>query len=253
MESIKRIWDDIRRGENIDLYVAVPLALAIAILGIFGKTSPELIASITLLILSLLATSLLANRHAVKELSKKLSETSETFFFRELSETAFESDFEKATDLWLVGVSLTTVVRVHYSLIEKKLRAGSSVKALLVHPEGAAIEMAETRVYGRTNFERAKGEIRNTLHDLCDLQQSTKGKIEIRTIQNPLGHGVIAMNPETASGIIYIQNYPFKTEGGSRPKYILRAKDGQWYDFFRKELYNLWEHGVEWRCSENES
>ena len=255
MNLLRRIWNDIRHGENIDLYVAVPLALIIAIFGIFGITSSELIASITLIILSLLATSLLANRYAVKELSKKLSETSDTFFFKDLSETTFETNFESATDLWLVGVSMTTIVRTHYSLIEKKLRSGHSVKALLVHPEGAAIEMSEMRVYGRPDVERAKGEIRNTLQYLCDLRQSTKGKLEIRTIQNPLGHGVIAKDPETASGILYIQNYPFKTEGGSRPKFFLRSKDGYWYDFFKKELYNLWDNGVEWKCSvvENES
>lgn len=98
-------------------------------------------------------------------------------------------------------------------------------------------------------MERAKGEIRNTLQYLCDLRHSTNGKLEIRTIQNPLGHGLVAKDPETASGILYIQNYPFKTEGGSRPKFILRAKDGYWYDFFKKELHNLWEYGIEWECS----
>jgi hypothetical protein len=33
MKLIWQVWEDIRRGENIDLYVAVPLAIAIAILG----------------------------------------------------------------------------------------------------------------------------------------------------------------------------------------------------------------------------
>ncbi len=250
MKLLRQVWDDIRHGENIDLYVAAPLAILIAVLGTFGITSPQLISSITLVILGLLATSLLTSRHAIKELAQKLTQTSDSFFFKDLTDSNFEADFESAMDLWLVGVSLTTIIRTHYSLIEKKLRAGHTIKVLIVHPDGPAVEMAEMRAYayGRPNIERARNEITNALQDLCDLSQVAPRRLEIRTIQNPLGHGVIAKDVETASGIIYIQNYPFKTEGGARPKFVLRAKDGFWYDFFKKELHNLWESGSEWRC-----
>lgn len=248
MKQLRRVWEDIQHGENVDLYVAAPLAILIAILGIFGITSPQLVSSITLVILGLLATSLLTSRHAVKDLSQKITQTSETVFFKDLANTNFETDFEDADALWLIGVSLTTITRSHYSIIERKLRAGQTIKAMVVHPDGPAIEMAEIRAYGRPSIERARTEIRNTLEDLCALSLVAPGKLEIRTIQHPLGHGVIARDPDTASGTIYIQNYPFKTEGGSRPKFMLRPKDGFWYDFFKEELHNLWEYGVEWQC-----
>lgn len=61
----------------------------------------------------------LTSRHALKELSQKLTQTSDTIFFKEMTESNFEADFESATDLWLVSISLTTIIRVHYSLIEK--------------------------------------------------------------------------------------------------------------------------------------
>ena len=248
MKKLRRVWDNIRNGENIDLYVAVPLAILIAILGIFGITSPQLIASMTLVILGLLATSLLTNRQAVKELSHKLSQSSNTVFHTDFSESNLERDFEEASELWLVGVSLTTTVRTRYSLIEKKLRAGHQIKALLVHPDSPAVEMSEDRAYGRPNTERASNDIRNTLQDLCDLSQTVPGRLEIRTIHHLIGHGVIAKDPETASGTIYIENYPFKTEGGSRPKFVMGARDGSWYDFFKEELYNLWDSAMEWDC-----
>lgn len=248
MKLLRRVWNDIRHGENIDLYVAAPLAILIAIFGIFGITSPQLISSMTLMILGLLATSLLTSRHAVKELSQKLTQTSNTVFLKDFAESNLERDFEEATELWLVGVSLTTTIRTHYSLIEKKLRTGHQIKALLVHPDGSAVEMSENRAYGRPNTERARNEIKNTLQDLCDLSQAVPGRLEIRTIDYLVGHGVIAKDPETASGIIYIENYPFKTEGGSRPRFVIGAIDGFWYDFFKKELYNLWDGGSKWNC-----
>ena len=98
MELLQRVWEDIRHGENIDLYVAAPLAVVIAVLEILGITSSQLISSITLVILGLLATSLLASRHSVKELSQKLTQTVDTIFFKDFAESDFESDFESATD-----------------------------------------------------------------------------------------------------------------------------------------------------------
>jgi hypothetical protein len=246
MSLFRRAWEDIRHGDNIDLYAAVPLAIVIAVLGLLGVTSPQVISSLTLAILGLLAVSLLASRHAVQDLSQKLTQTSDTFFFKNLTETNYQADFEDATDLWLVGVSLTTIIRTNYSSMDRKLRAGHTIKALLVHPEGPAVEMAEMRAFAPPNIERARNEITAALQYLCNLSQVAPGKLEIRTIQHPLGHGTIARDPESASGTIYIQNYPFKTEAGSRPKFVLRAKDGFWYDFFKQELHNLWENGTEW-------
>lgn len=250
MKLFRQAWDEIRRGENLDLYVAAPLAILIAALGALGITSPQLVSSLTLVILGLLATSLLTSRHAVKELSEKLTQSADTIFLKELVDSEFEADFEAATDLWLVGVSLTTIVRSHYSIIERKLRAGCTIKALLIHPDGPAVDMSEMRAYAPPNVERARSDIRNSLQDLCELSQSTSGTLEIRTIQHPLGHGVFAKDPGTASGVIYVQNYPFKTQGGSRPKFVLRAKDGFWYDLFKEELHNLWRSGIEWQCKE---
>ena len=249
MTLLRKIWEEIRRGENIDLYVAAPLAILVAVFGVFGVTSPQVVSSLTLVILGLLATSLLTSRHAVRELSEKLTLSANTVFLHELTDSDFEADFEAATDLWIVGVTLTTIIRVHYSLIEKKLHSGHAIKALLVDPECSAVEMAEPRAYGRPNPERARSDIRNALDDLCDLSRSAPGQLEIRTIQHPLGHGVIARDPETALGVIYVENYPFKTEGGSRPKFVLCAKDGLWYDFYKRELYNLWRAGTEWQCT----
>ena len=248
MRLLRQAWDEIRRGENIDLYVAAPLAILVAVLGALGITSPQIISSLTLALLGLLATSLLINRHTVKDLTEKLEHSTDDTFLKELADSEFETDLNAASDLWLVGVSLTTIIRIHYSLIERKLRAGHAVKALLVHPDGPAVEMAEMRSYGPANIERARNDIRNALQDLCSLGQVTLGRLEIRTIQHPLGHGVIAKDPETVLGTIYIQNYPFRTEGGSRPKFVLHVKDGFWYNFYKEELYNLWKSGTDWQC-----
>ncbi len=34
------------------------------------------------------------------------------------------------------------------------------------------------------------------------------------------------------------------------PRYLLRVRDGHWYDFFKAELKALWAAGAEWTCVE---
>lgn len=92
------------------------------------------------------------------------------------------------------------------------------------------------------------GRIRDSLVSLCGLQQIAPDKLEIRTINNPLTFGAVCMNPEAASGVLYLEHFPFRTVPGAMPRFVLRASDGRWYDFFKKEIQALWDAGVEWKC-----
>jgi len=246
MKIFQRIWNDIQRGGNIDLYLTVVVAIGLVVLNLVGVASQTLVAPLTLAVLGLLAISNLGNRYKIEELIEKLSQTSHTVFIEEFPPN-FKSDIEGATELWLVGVSLTQITRKYHSTVEQMLRSGHRVKVLVIHPKGSAIEMAESRAYGQPNVERARHEILGTLDDYCQLRSISPDQLEIRTIQTPLGHSLIAVNPNSSSGIFYIANYPFKTPGGSKPKFVLRTKDGNWFDFFKEEFHALWESGTEWQ------
>jgi len=252
MRVFRRVWDDIRQGENIDLYIAAPLAIILAVLNLLGLTFTSLMNPLMLVILGLLATALLGTRHAVKELSSRLTQTADTIFLDEYPST-FRTDLEIATEVWIVGVSLTTPIRTYYSVLESKLRKGHIIRVLLVAPDSAAVEMAEARAYGRTNVERARNEIRNSLQDLCDLKRIAPDRLQIHTIEHPLGFGMFGMNPDMPTGTLYLKYYSFKTAGGPRPKIVLRARDGRWYDLFRSELHNLWDSSEEWSCEEKKA
>lgn len=161
---------------------------------------------------------------------------------------SINSDFESSEDLWLVGVALTTPLNTLYSLMEKKLKKGHSIKILLIDPESTAIEYSDMRTYTKGNIDRARNETRGSLHDFCELKQNAPDKCEIRIIQHPLGHGIVATNPDTPGGALYISNYPFKTEGGALPKFVIRPKNGRWYELYRQELKNLWAASKEYPC-----
>ncbi|MCL4300180.1 MAG: hypothetical protein KJ077_30890 [Anaerolineae bacterium] len=251
MSFLKRIWEDIRRGENIDLYATVIIAFSLVILGLVGITPAGLVASLTLTVLGLLAVSNLVNRYRLEELSQKLSQSTNSFFLQE-----FPSDFKEnlvtGKDIWLISVALSGILKGNYQIIEEKLRKGHTIRILVVHPEGAPVEMAASRYYAdvRRNAETTALQIKNNLQLFCSLRNVAPKRIEIRTIQNPLTFGAVCVNPDTASGVLYLEHFPYRTVSDALPRFTLRASDGYWYDFFNKEVHALWNSATVWECSE---
>lgn len=244
MQFLQRCWDEIKRGENFDLYLTAIVSLVLVLLNLLG-IGQAWTAPLTLAVLTLIAISLLGNRHQNADLAARFSQTAETLFVDEFP-PSLKSDFASAKELWLVGIALTTPINAYYSVMEEKLRKGHNIKVLMLQPESPAVEMSETRAYVKGNVERANGEIHNSLQDFCELQKIAPSQMEIRTIPFLLGHGVVATDPDIPQGALYISNYPFKTKGGSLPRFVLRPKDGRWYELYRQELKNLWESSEEW-------
>ncbi len=72
MKAIRRIWQDIRNGQNIDIYITVTVSFVVAILSAFGVTNQTLISSAILAILALVSASLLSNRRANESIESAL-------------------------------------------------------------------------------------------------------------------------------------------------------------------------------------
>ena len=130
--------------------------------------------------------------------------------------------------------------------MESKLRKGHSIHILLVHPNGSASEVAASRPYPSTDVAQVRRQIQESLGYLSKLKAIKPDKLQVRTIENPLIRGFTAINPDTTSGVLYIEEYAYQTIGNALPRFILRAKDGGWYDFFKSELENLWNSGTDW-------
>ena len=106
MQTIRRIWQDVRQGENIDLYLTVIAAVAISALSLMGVALPAWTASLTLAVLALLAVGMLVNRRKLEMIMAKTSAAHTAVTEMPLT-TQFPpelgSDVESASELWLVG------------------------------------------------------------------------------------------------------------------------------------------------------
>jgi hypothetical protein len=79
MKLIQRFLQDIKQGENIDLYLTVLVAFAVAVLNLFGITSQNIVSSISLAVLALLISSILGVRHHLETLEKDTKQTQKEY------------------------------------------------------------------------------------------------------------------------------------------------------------------------------
>lgn len=176
--------------------------------------------------------------------------TDKVLFLEELPPNC-KKDLISAKEVWLIGSTLGKTISGNYDVLKAKLENGGNIRVLLVHPDGSPLEIIASRFLSPVNRNPVvqAGRIKEVLENFCSLKKLTPDRIQIRTIEYPLSFGVIAINPTQASGTLYIEHYPFRTVSGSMPKFVLKANDGQWYEFFIKEIQALWENGKEWKCS----
>lgn len=247
MQALQRLWEDLRRGENVDLYVTVAIAVLLAVLNVIGIVPQTWVAPLILAVLALLAIATLGNRHRLETIIQNMNQPAGRLLL-ESYPTDLESDVEKARELWIVGVSLYATTMKYYSSLENKLKKGCSIKILLVNPDGPSVQMAATRKYGPINVEDERIRIRTSLQRLCELRKRAEGRLEIRTLDSPLTFGAFAIDPEASGGVLYVEHYGFKTRRESVRKLVLHRKDEGWYSSIRAEIYELWEPATEWKC-----
>lgn len=159
-----------------------------------------------------------------------------------------KSDFEKGTEIWLVGVSLGSTINDHYSLLENKIKRGNLVRILVRDPDGETFRLVSRHSYSPINPEQVRAKLQLTLTRLCDLKRTAPNNIEIRVLDHPFVLGMFAIDPESPSGKFYIEYYPFKMPKSGQPKIVLTPHNAYWYDFYKQQLNTLWGAGKPWNC-----
>lgn len=246
MKYFNRVWRDFRQGENIDLYLTVLISIIVTILNIIGLAPSTWIAPLNLAILALLSVSILGNRYKTESVLEKISSQNERLLVQFPQDPM--KDMEKSTELTLVGVDLRQTLHRNFSLFQKKLIDGQTIKLLIIDPDSPACEIAAMRYYAPMSTNSQRDVIRASL-DICnDLTQKTSGKLEVRLAEHPLTFGAIMSDPETSHGVVYIWHYSFKMSEANIPKMVFRPTDGFWYEFFQQEMNSMWNAAKPWNA-----
>lgn len=236
MKLLQRIWDDIRQGENIDMYLTIAGALILSAVSLAGIAVGEKIAGVTLAVLALLAINTLVNRHKLDKILEQ--QTGREWFFQEYPPSVNE-DIENAKELWLVGYHLIRTMMNRAATFEAKLARNEKIKILILDPESEVTQYANESLYYPMSLEQFKGRIHDSLGAIRQFSREHPENVEVRLSSQPIPFGAYAMNIEQPKGIMYLELYKYKAKA-EEPHFILRKKDTPWFDLYHDQLLSLW-------------
>ena len=242
--TFSRILNEIKRGENLDSYVAIVTAIFLLALGIFGISDPSWTASINIAVLALITVSLLGNRYRIENIDRKIAESGHGVF-QEKFPPDFETTIYSAKELWVVGINLGTTSSLYYQGFRRSLESGRKVKILIVEPNGIANTLGANRVDMQASEQWHRRKILESISIFCRLKESYSNSIEIRTIDYLPSFGFFAVDPASSQGVLYVEHYGYRLKG-DLPRIVLKPRDGSWYSLFHEQLTVLWNDGNEW-------
>ena len=250
----RRAWTDLATGNNLEIYVTTLVSLALALLGVFDVVAPPVVAAATLGTLALLALSSLGSRHQVQDLRRSMETLTEAVNnaipddlpahrFLAVKAPELHDELRGAGDIRLVGVTLGRTVRDLARTIERRLRAGATVRVVVIDPDGSAPIDAIERTLGVTSPELYRPRIKSTIEILDNLaaESGGSGRIEVKLLPFVPAFGMYLIDPDEQDGRVYVEIYQHRSREPN-PCFQLKAeRDGHWYKFFVNQFDVLWD------------
>lgn len=161
----------------------------------------------------------------------------------------FQSDLEKAEEIYMVGVSLSSTIEKQLGVLKEMLRNNLSIKVLIRNPKGKHTKMILEQSYIGMTTKHIKNKINHALDLLCELKKISPDNVEIRVVDHHFSFGCFAFDSDKANGKIYIEHYPFKIPENDIPKLFFDVSTNKyWFDLYKRQLNELWSSGEEWIC-----
>jgi len=245
MSFFTTLLDDVRRGENIDLYAALLLAVTLALLTLLGVDPGRFTAPLSLTVMALIAYSLLNIRKFIASVSHGHAPIDHVLH-QDWADDEIKQRLQDCNDLLLIGPILLRATKNYYAMYQEKLKHRAQIRVLLVNPDHVAADIIATRPHSDVDVERTKSEIRASLQSWQRLKETSGGCLELRVVDYPLSYGGFFFDSDDPTGSIYIRYYPYKMRDDTRPRLVLYATDVYWFAFYREEAAALWASAHPW-------
>lgn len=226
--------------------------MVIAVLGVAGVADPKVLAAATLAVLAVMATSGLASRHQVDDVRTTLERlaanesgkvAAERFLSRRLP--ALDTEIVTATDIALVGVTLTRTIRDMLPVLDRRLRSGARVRVLLIDTDSRANVEAVSRSRKTDSTDLYRHRVASTADLLRVLASSaaSPSTLQLRMLPFVPTFGLCMVDGDDPHGRIHVEIYQHRTLEPN-PSFSLHAdRDGHWYGLFRGQFETMWESG----------
>lgn len=260
MKYLTIIWQDIRTGQNLDIYITITLSIVVGILGVFGIVNQTIISGAVLATLALVSAIMLQNRRENDSLQNAIlqirnaSELSEPFLQHELlsSYSVQNQLLSTARKVFFWGLTFERMTPHVRDTLERRLQSGLEVRFLIIKPNSSAVKMAAFRSpYQGEN--RINIMLDTILLDLNTIAQNATppAKLEVRVTDYLPAWTIMAFDPHLPNGQMFVSLLTFRTPGENRPSFKLNSKDSEWFHIFTEQFEALWKEAEAVSLSES--
>jgi hypothetical protein len=242
-----RIWDEIKSGQNIDVYLTIIICFALLVFDIFGIASQNVVSSGILATLLLITLNSLNTRQVNNELQQALKEinVSKTSmsFFHEWDDVNFSQKMAVAKDISVMAVSPYEFVNYNSERLRALARQGAILRFAMINPDGEAIKMTSLIFHGAAKqTQYITTQVRMTLQKIQEIAlESNQNNVQVKLIDNIPPSVMTMINSQGNDGTIFVTLNGIDCPTSSRPSFsLLKSSDGKWFEFYENGFENLW-------------
>jgi hypothetical protein len=250
MRYMREIIQDIRHGENIDIYITIIVALAIVILDLLGIAKPDVIISAVLLVLGLLAFSTLATRKTLESLGGAIQGIKKPVSAKSILKSRdeyppFQVMLEKAHTICFVGTSSINIISQWGAFLyqEKIVKQGATVHFLVLDLDSPDTTLSVQTEDVRADIVRAL----SILKTMSTSQVSGGGKLDVKLSKYAPKFSMILIDPFEKTGKIYVEFIGYGLSPiHRRPHFeVNKTEDGDWYEYFLYQYQQIWDDAIQ--------
>jgi hypothetical protein len=254
MKQLDLIVEDIRSGENVDIYLTILLCILVLVLDLFNLVQLEIVATAILLTLSLLSFGTLVTRRSLGNLNHAIQRMNEgeqakiqlktRNSYRPLEET-----IGQAQHVCFVGASLVNVFSQYarYIYTEKLKKQGAKIQVLVLDPNCSTVESAAKCLDSLP--ESLSVDINRTLSYVDKMMKDGvgAGAIEVRLAPASPNFSMVLLDPDKPEGKMFVEFIGYHSTIHMRPHLELTWKqEREWYEYFLQQYRELWEDSRAW-------
>ncbi len=245
IKIIKDILHDIKKGENIDGYLALVLGLICSFIGIFDVSSDYVLTAIST-VLTFLALGILIDRKNTQKVSKLLegltikqneifAQRDRAFFYKNILES-----ISNAKEEICILVRSGSTLKSFDEEIQGAISRNCQVRIILCARNQETINSMAFRGHNTKNHNDIISEIENSIRNLKSLKekinQSQIHLLKIREIKYLPSINLSISDPESIDGKLFALLVSFRSRSRSGPSLLLNKKnDIGLFNYFKKE------------------
>jgi hypothetical protein len=254
MKYFQRLLRDITKLENIELIPIVLLGLITFVLELLdvkiflGRPIDELLPSLNLVALGLLAVGFLFTRYRIEEIYMT-ADPANRFVFSRDNIGELEAKLKTANEILLVGINLRKTTIDHFESFKDIGKRGGTVRALIANPNKIDMQNLVTR-FGRgrttvsqylTAFEQTIYQFDNIRNFNIDRKVSNPEAVQLKAIDFIPTFSLYVFPDKKDGAVAYVEIYGYKSPAGAIPKFIVTKSDNpQWFDHFVMQFESMW-------------